>query len=173
MLYSLDGDRPEIAAPDCYVAPTALLIGRVKLMPRASIWFGAVLRGDAELIAIGTGSNVQDNSVLHTDPGFPLTLEEDVTVGHLATLHGCVVGAGSLIGMGATVMNGTRIGRNCLIGARALITEGKDIPDGSIVRGSPGKIVGEVTPDHIDMMAKTAQSYRDRAAHYRLHLEAI
>lgn len=165
MQYRLGSDEPEIA-PGCFIAPNASIIGRVRVMPRASIWFGAVLRGDAELIAIGNGSNVQDNSVLHTDPGFPLTLEENVTIGHLAIVHGCTIGAGSLIGMGATIMNGATIGKNCLIGARTLITEGKDIPDNSVVRGSPGKIVGEISDAHLLMIAATAQSYRDRAQRY-------
>jgi carbonic anhydrase/acetyltransferase-like protein (isoleucine patch superfamily) len=170
MLYKLGNYRPQIDAADCYVAPGATVIGHVRLMPRASVWFGAVIRGDNELITIGTGSNIQDNAVLHTDPGFPLTIDEDVTVGHLATLHGCMIGAGSLIGMGATIMNGTRIGRNCLIAARSLITEGNEIPDGSLVRGSPGKVVGTVSQAHLEMMAQAAQSYRDRAIRYREEL---
>jgi carbonic anhydrase/acetyltransferase-like protein (isoleucine patch superfamily) len=161
----LEGLAPEIAA-DAYVAPTACLIGDVRLGPQASVWFGAVLRGDNAPITIGAGSNVQDNSVLHADPGFPLVLEENVTVGHLVMLHGCTVGSGSLIGIGAVVLNGVRIGRNCLISAKALAPEGMQIPDNSIVRGVPGRIVGEVTDRHLAMMAQAARSYQARIRRY-------
>jgi carbonic anhydrase/acetyltransferase-like protein (isoleucine patch superfamily) len=172
MRYRLGPDEPTIA-DDCFIAPTASIIGRVSVMQGASVWFGAVLRGDSEPIAIGPGSNVQDNAVLHTDPGFPLVIEENVTIGHLAMVHGCTVGAGSLIGMGATVMNGAKIGKNCLIGACSLITEGKEIPDNSVVRGSPGKVVGEVSEAHLAMLAATAKSYQDRAQRYRSTFEPI
>ncbi|MDB5367979.1 MAG: hypothetical protein JWM77_3906 [Rhodospirillales bacterium] len=169
MRYALGDD--EVTLDDsAYVAPSATLIGRVQLAARASVWFGAVLRGDEDTIFIGEGSNVQDNCVLHTDQGFPMTVGDGVTIGHLAILHGCIIGAGSLIGMGSTLMNGVRIGRNCLIGARTLLTEGKEIPDNAVVRGSPGKIVGEVTETQIAMMQAGALSYRERAAQYRVKL---
>ena len=144
MIYRLDEAAPQIGE-GVYVAPSAILIGDVRLAAGASIWFGAVLRGDNESLTIGARSNVQDNAVLHADPGFPLVLEEDVTVGHLAMLHGCRIGAGSLVGIGAVILNGAVIGRNCLISAKALIPEGKIIPDNSVVRGMPGQVVGEVS----------------------------
>ncbi len=165
MLIELDDLAPRFGE-GAYVAPSACLIGDVRLGRAASVWFGAVLRGDNAPIVVGDGSNVQDNSVLHADPGFPLVLEPNVTVGHLAMLHGCTVGAGSLIGIGAVVLNGARIGRNCLISAKALVTEGTVLPDNSIVRGVPGRVVGEVTDAHRAMMAGAAQSYRDRSGRY-------
>jgi len=165
VLLQLEELRPQLAA-DAYVAATACLIGDVRLGARASVWFGAVLRGDNEPITVGEGSNVQDNSVLHADPGFPLVLAENVSVGHLAMLHGCTVGAGSLIGIGAVVLNGARIGRNCLIAAKSLVPEGLEIPDNSIVRGIPGRVVGEVSEKHLAMMARAATSYQDRIQRY-------
>ncbi|RAK60280.1 gamma carbonic anhydrase family protein [Phenylobacterium hankyongense] len=165
MRVELEGLKPQVAE-DAYVAPTACLIGDVRLGPRSSVWFGAVLRGDNEPITIGAGGNVQDNSVLHADPGFPLVLEDNVSVGHLAMLHGCHVGAGSLIGIGAVVLNGARIGRNCLVSAKALVPEGFEVPDNSIVRGVPGRIAGEVSERHLAMMARAAQSYQVRIRRY-------
>ena len=173
-LYALDGVAPEL--PDDashYIAPGARVIGRVILGPDVTIWFNAVLRGDNEAITLGRGTNVQDGAVFHTDPGFPLTLGEGVTVGHSAVVHGCTVGDGSLIGMGAMVLNGARIGRNCLIGAKALVTEGKEIPDNSLVMGSPGKIVRELDAEAIAGLARTAEGYRARGARYRAGLEAL
>ena len=141
-LYALDGVAVETPASGRFwVAPTATLVGRVILREDASVWWGAVLRGDNEPIVVGEGSNVQDGAVLHTDMGSPLTIGRQVTVGHLAMLHGCEIGDGSLVGIGAVVLNGARIGRGCLIGAKALIGEGKAIPDGSVVLGSPGRVV--------------------------------
>ena len=141
-LYSLDGVAVETPASGRFwVAPNATLVGRIILRENASVWFGAVLRGDNEPIIVGENSNVQDGAVLHTDMGSPLTLGRDVTVGHLAMLHGCEVGDGSLIGIGAVVLNGARIGRGCLIGAKALVGEGKVIPDASMVLGAPGRVV--------------------------------
>ena len=142
-LYSLDGSSPQIHET-AWVAETAVLIGQVELDAEASIWFGAVLRGDNEIIAIGMRSNIQDNAVLHTDRGFPLSVGEGCTIGHKAMLHGCTIGENTLVGMGATILNGARIGRNCLIGANALITEGKVVPDNSLVVGSPGKVLREL-----------------------------
>src|SRR5215210_2521730 len=138
-VYSLDGVTPEWReGSECWIAPTAVLIGQVRLKRDASIWFGAVLRADDELIEIGERSNVQDNCVFHVDPGYPLTVGADCTIGHQAMVHGCTIGSNTLIGMCATVLNGARVGRNCLIGADALITENKVIPDNSVVMGAPG-----------------------------------
>ena len=146
MIYDLGSDRVEMD-DESWVAPGAIVIGKVILRKDASVWFGAVLRGDNEPITIGEGSNVQDGAVLHTDPGEPLTLGRDVTIGHKAMLHGCTVGDGSLIGIGAVVLNSAQIGKGCLIGAGALIPERKVIPDGSLVVGSPGKVIRELTEE--------------------------
>ena len=159
MRYTLDGIVPETASDQYWVAPTAVLIGKVRLEVDASVWWGAVLRGDNELITVGRGSNVQDGCVCHTDPGFPLVIGADVTVGHLAMLHGCTIGEGTLIGIGAIILNGAKIGRNCLIGAKALIAEGKVIPDNSLVMGMPGKIVGEVRPEQAERMRLGTERY--------------
>ena len=141
-LFELNGDQPRLPpAGEFWVAPSATLIGRVILKPGASVWFGAVVRGDNEWIEIGENSNVQDGAVLHTDPGSPLVLGRNVTVGHMAMLHGCRVGDNSLIGIGAVVLNNARIGSNCLIGAGSLIPEGREIPDNALVMGAPGKVV--------------------------------
>ncbi len=159
-LYALDGvavETPEDG--DCWVAPNATLIGRVILRRGASVWFNAVLRGDNEPIIIGENSNVQDGAVLHTDMGSPLTLGRDVTVGHLAMLHGCEVGDGSLVGIGAVVLNGARIGRGCLIGAKALIGEGKVIPDGAMVIGAPGRVVRTLDEQSRTQLAAGAAHY--------------
>jgi carbonic anhydrase/acetyltransferase-like protein (isoleucine patch superfamily) len=166
--YSIDGIAPLL--PDDgshWVAPDANVIGRVTLEENTSIWFGATLRGDAERITIGAGSNVQENSVLHTDAGFALTIGSGCTVGHKAMLHGCTLGANTLIGMNATVLNGARIGQNCLIGAGALITEGKVIPDGSLVIGTPGKVVRALTPEQIEGLRTSALHYQSNARRFR------
>ncbi|HEV2678970.1 MAG TPA: gamma carbonic anhydrase family protein [Rhodanobacter sp.] len=165
MQYRLEKRQP-VLEEGAYVAQSATLIGDVRLGNCASVWFGAVLRGDNESIIIGAGCNVQDNAVLHADPGFPLVLEDNVTVGHLAMLHGCRVGAGTLIGIGAVILNGAIIGRNCLIAAKTLIPEGKLIPDNTIVRGVPGRVVGEVLQKHLAMMDRATQSYLLRAKRY-------
>ncbi|MDR5652917.1 gamma carbonic anhydrase family protein [Ruixingdingia sedimenti] len=142
MIYALDGHAPRLPANgDVWVAPDANVIGKVVLMEGASVWFGATLRGDNEEIVVGRGSNVQENCVLHTDMGYPLTIGENCTIGHRVILHGCTIGDGALVGMGAVVMNGAKIGRGCLIGAGAIVTEGKEIPDGAMVLGAPGKVV--------------------------------
>ena len=159
-VFDLGPGRPELPGAGRYwIAPTAIVLGRVVLKADASVWFGAVLRGDNEPIVIGEGSNVQDGAVLHTDPGSPLVLGAGVTVGHLAMLHGCTVGDNSLIGIGAIVLNGARIGRDCLIGAKALITEGKEIPDGSLVMGAPGKVVRQLDARQIEGLKLGAQHY--------------
>ena len=158
--YSLGGAVPSLPADDEYwIAPNATVVGNVVLKKNASVWFGAVLRGDTEPITIGENSNVQDNSVLHTDIGQPLTIGDNVTVGHMVMLHGCTIGDGSLIGIGSIILNGARIGRNCIIGANSLITEGKEIPDNSMVMGSPGKVVRDLTPDQAAGLAAGAMHY--------------
>jgi carbonic anhydrase/acetyltransferase-like protein (isoleucine patch superfamily) len=166
VIYALDGIAPQIAA-SAWVAPDANLIGRVVLEDEASVWFGATLRGDNEEIRVGRGSNLQENCVLHTDMGFPLVIGADCTIGHKAMLHGCTIGAGSLIGMGATILNGARIGRGCLIGAGALVTEGKEIPDGSLVMGSPGKVVRVLDDEARARLLKSAEGYRANARRFR------
>ena len=167
-LYTLDDATPELPpGGEVWVAPGARLIGRVVLRPGASVWFNAVLRGDNEPIVLGEGSNIQDGCVCHTDPGFPLTLGPDVTVGHMAIVHGCTVGEGSLVGMGATVLNGAVIGRSVLVGAGALVTEGKRFPDGVLVVGRPAKVVRDLTPEEIARIRATAGGYRRNAARFR------
>lgn len=172
MIYSLDGIAPEIAE-DSWIAPDANVIGRVVLEAGASVWFGCTLRGDNEEIRIGPGSNVQENTVMHTDPGCPLRIGANCTIGHKAMLHGCLIGDGSLIGMGATVLNGAKIGKNCLIGACALITEGKEIPDGSLVMGAPGKIVRDLDDKAIAAFKATALHYQKNAARYRAGMRRV
>lgn len=166
MIYEIDDQRVH-AEGDHFVADTAVLIGNVLLRANASVWFNAVIRGDNELITIGENSNVQDGSVLHTDPGFPLTIGSGVTVGHKAMLHGCTIGDNSLVGINAVVLNGAKIGRNCLIGANALVTEGKEIPDNSMVLGSPGKVVRELTPEQIEGLRRSARHYVENARRFK------
>jgi carbonic anhydrase/acetyltransferase-like protein (isoleucine patch superfamily) len=172
MIYSLDSFAIETDGDDFWVAPTAVVIGKVRLRRNASVWWGAVLRGDNELITIGENSNVQDGTVMHTDPGFPLTVGRDVTIGHMAMLHGCEVGDGSLIGIGAVVLNGVKIGRNCLVGARSLLVEGKEIPDHSLVMGVPGKVVREVTAEQAARMKRGTEKYVENWRRYRAGLVA-
>ncbi|TDF78345.1 gamma carbonic anhydrase family protein [Pseudomonas sp. H9] len=165
MKYRL-GDLRVETHPNSWVAPTATLIGKVRLQAGANVWFGAVLRGDNELIDIGENSNVQDGTVMHTDMGSPLTLGKGVTVGHNAMLHGCTVGDHSLVGINAVILNGARIGKYCIIGANALIPEGKEIPDGSLVMGSPGKVVRELTDEQKKMLEASAAHYVHNAERY-------
>ncbi len=172
MIYAL-GDRIPTLSPSCWVAPTAVVVGDVRIEDDASIWWGAVLRAEAEAIRIGRGANVQDNAVLHVDPGFPLTLEEGVTVGHLAMVHGCTVGQGSLIGIGATVLNGARIGRECLIGAGALVPEGMEIPDRSMVLGTPARVVRTLHERDLARLRRPAETYRARWREYRGELRPL
>ncbi len=169
MKYRLGNARVE-QHPQSWVAPSATLIGKVRLEARASVWFGAVLRGDNELIHIGEDSNVQDGAVMHTDMGSPLTLGKGVTVGHNAMLHGCSVGDYSLVGINAVVLNGARIGKHCIIGANALIAEGKEIPDGSLVVGSPGKVVRELTEQQKKLLEASAAHYVQNARRYATDL---
>lgn len=166
MIWSLDGVTPDIH-PETWVAPDANLIGRVVLEEGASVWFCATLRGDNEEIRVGAGSNVQENCVLHTDMGFPLTIGANCTIGHKAMLHGCTIGDGSLIGMGATVLNGARIGRGCLIGAGALVTEGKEIPDGSLVIGAPGKVMRSLDAEAQARLLRSASGYQANMRRFR------
>jgi carbonic anhydrase/acetyltransferase-like protein (isoleucine patch superfamily) len=145
MKYFLGEHRVTTETEDYWIAPSASVIGKVILHDKASVWFGATLRGDNENIIIGERSNVQDNSVLHTDLGFPLSIGCNVSIGHMVMLHGCIIGDGTLVGIGSIILNGARIGENCLIGANSLITEGKKIPPNSLVMGAPGQIVREIT----------------------------
>ena len=155
------GDRlPTYPADGEYwIAPNAVVAGNVILKKNASVWFGAVLRGDNEPIVVGEHSNIQDNSVCHTDMGSPLTIGDNVTVGHMVMLHGCTIGDGALIGIGAVVLNGAKIGKNCLVGAGALVTEGKEFPDGVMILGAPAKVVRELAPEHAQRMGMGAMSY--------------
>ncbi|WP_420342781.1 gamma carbonic anhydrase family protein [Paenirhodobacter sp.] len=172
MIYELDGIAP-VLGQGAWVAPDANLIGKVVLEDAASVWFGATLRGDNEEIRVGRGSNIQENVICHTDMGYPLVIGPDCTIGHKAMLHGCIIGAGTLIGMGATVLNGARIGAGCLIGAGALITEGKEIPDGSLVMGAPGKVVRVLDAEARERLLKSAAHYRANAARFARGLRAV
>lgn len=171
-LYQLDGVQPQVHE-SAWVADSAQVIGAVTLESDASVWFGAVLRGDTETLRIGKGSNVQDGSVLHADVGQPLTVGESVTVGHQVMLHGCAIGDGSLIGIQAVVLNGARIGRYCLVGAGSLVTEGKEFPDGSMIMGSPARVVRQLTPEQIEGLKRSAASYMENARRFRLGLRKI
>jgi len=172
MIYALGDATPEISST-AWVAPGCHVIGRVTLCDKSSVWFGTTIRGDNEMILVGAGSNVQENCVLHTDMGYPLTIGEGCTVGHKAMLHGCTIGANSLIGMGATVLNGAQIGENCLIGAGALIPEGKVIPDGSLVVGVPGKVVRSLDDAAIEGLKQSALNYQMNAERFMKDLQAI
>ena len=166
-LYTLDGMQVEVPEEGTYwVAPNAIVIGNVKLGSLASIWFGAVVRGDNDLIEIGARTNIQDGSVLHTDKGFPMKIGEGCTVGHMAMLHGCTIAPNTLIGIGATVLNGAQIGANCIIGAHSLIPEGKVIPDNSLVMGTPGRVVREVSAEEAGHLKELSQHYVDNLARY-------
>ncbi len=168
-IYQLDGIAPRIAA-SAWVADSAQVIGDVELGADSSIWFGCVLRGDSASLTLGRGSNIQDGSVLHADVGQPLVVGEHVTVGHKVMLHGCTIGDESLIGIGAVVLNGARIGKHCLVGAGALVTEGKEFPDGSMLVGSPAKVVRQLTPAQIEHLKRSAQHYIENARRFRAGL---
>jgi len=167
VLYQLEDRRVLAEDEEYWVADSAMVMGSVLLRKGASVWFNAVLRGDTELITVGENSNVQDGAVLHTDPGCPLVIGSNVTIGHKVMLHGCEIGDNSLIGINAVVLNRARIGRNCIIGANALITEGKEIPDNSMVMGSPGKIVRQLSEREVAGLAVSAAHYRENAARFR------
>jgi carbonic anhydrase/acetyltransferase-like protein (isoleucine patch superfamily) len=173
-VYALEGVTPEFPEGGSYwVAPGAVLVGRVRLLKNASVWFGAVLRGDNDWITVGENSNVQDNSVVHTDPGQPTTIGANVTIGHKAILHSTIVGDNSLIGMGSTLLNRSRIGRNCLIGANTLIPEGKEIPDNSLVLGAPGRVVRQLTGAQIAMLQISADIYVKNYRRFRHELREL
>ena len=171
-IYELDGIAPTLAS-GAWVADSAQVIGQVTLEENVSVWFGTVIRGDSEHIRIGCGSNIQDASVLHADTGVPLTLGENVTVGHQVMLHGCTVGDGTLIGIGAIVLNHAKIGKNCLVGAGALVTEGKEFPDGVMILGSPARVARQLTPEQIAGMQRIAKHYVDNAVRFRQGLKKI
>ena len=167
MIYDLEKNVSEISA-DSWVAPNAIIIGKVKLEKNSSIWFNAVLRGDIEKIVIGENSNIQDGSVLHTDPGYPLTVGKGVTVGHMVMLHGCEISDDTLIGIGSTILNKAKIGKNCIIGANTLVTENKVIPDNSLVLGSPGKVIRKVTDEEIKVIRENAKHYVKNSKRYKI-----
>ena len=159
MIYKLEGRRVEMRGEGQWVAPNATVIGSVVLGANSSVWFGAVIRGDNDLIEIGDNTNVQENSVLHVDPGVPMKIGNGVTVGHKVMLHGCTIGDNSLIGINAVVLNKAKIGKNCIIGAHALVPEGMEIPDNSLVMGAPGKVVKQLTPEQVALIKASAQGY--------------
>lgn len=173
-LYTIDAIAPRLpAAGRYYVAPGAHLIGRVELKEDANVWFNCVLRGDNEWITIGARTNIQDNSVLHTDMGFPLTIGDDCTIGHNVILHGCSIDDGTLIGMGTTILNGARIGKNCLVGANALITEGKEFPDNSLIVGAPAKVIRTLGDEARARHLASARHYVENGRRYATGLVAI
>jgi carbonic anhydrase/acetyltransferase-like protein (isoleucine patch superfamily) len=172
MLYALDNISPTTAG-NYYVSPGASVIGDVHLGEDTSVWFGAVLRGDVEHIEIGRGSNIQDGSVLHTDPGAPLVLEEYVTIGHMVMLHGCRIGKNSLVGIGSTILNHATVGKNSIVGAHTLVTEGKSFPDGVLILGTPAKVARELTEAEIAGLPTYASRYMKRAERYRTALTRI
>ena len=172
MIFKL-GEHQPLIADNCFVAPSASLIGSVEVAAHASVWFNCVLRGDNDAIKIGEGANIQDGSVLHVDPGYPITVGRNVTIGHKVMMHGCTIGENSLIGMNAVVLNGAKIGKNCLIGANTLITEHTEIPDGQLVMGSPGKVVKALDQATIDMIKAGATHYIDNNKRYREELQLV
>ena len=171
-LYQLDTLSPTVHE-SAWVADNAQVMGNVHLAEDSSVWFGVVIRGDTETISVGRGSNIQDNSVLHADMGLPLTIGENVTVGHQVMLHGCTVGDGSLIGIQAVVLNGAKIGKNCLVGAGSLVTEGKEFPDGSMILGSPAKAVRQLSPEQIEGLKMSAKHYVDNARRYKTGIKKV
>jgi len=171
-IYQLDNTTPSVH-PTAFVASSAEVMGNVSLAADSSIWFGTIIRGDNEPITIGEGSNIQDASVLHSDHGKPLTVGKRVTVGHGVMLHGCTVGDESLIGIGAVVLNGAKIGKNCLVGAGSLVTEGKEFPDGSMIMGSPAKVVRQLSPEQQEGLRQSAQHYIDNARRFQTGLNKI
>ncbi len=171
-IYRFERHMPDVA-PDAYVADNATVLGRVRLGAKASVWFGASVRGDNDDIAIGAGSNVQDGAVLHVDPGFPMKIGERVSIGHQAMLHGCTIGDGALIGIQAIVLNGAVIGEQSLVGAGALVTEGKQFPPRSLILGAPAKVMRELTEQDLRMLKAAADSYIERSARYRASLVRV
>jgi carbonic anhydrase/acetyltransferase-like protein (isoleucine patch superfamily) len=171
-IYKLDGVSPELDH-DCWIAPDAVLIGKVRILKGASIWFGAVLRGDNDWITIGPDSNVQDHSIIHADPGLPVTIGRGVTIGHRVTVHSARVGDNALIGMGAILLNGSVIGNNCLVGAGALVTEGKVFEDGKLILGTPARAMREMTPEQVAGITRSAAIYVANARRYAEGLKPV
>ena len=171
-VYALGDVKPEIA-DDVWIAPDASVVGRVSLGKGCGVWFGTAIRGDNEPITIGNGTNVQELTVMHTDPGFPITIGENCTIGHRAILHGCTIGDGSLIGMGAIVLNGAKIGNGCLVGAGALVTEGKEFPDNSLIVGSPAKVVRQLDEAAVARLKASAGHYTANAARFARDIKQI
>jgi carbonic anhydrase/acetyltransferase-like protein (isoleucine patch superfamily) len=171
MIYSLGDKRVVLEGDGHFIAPNAAVIGDVTLHPRSSVWFSCVLRGDADRIEVGEGSNIQDGAVIHADPGHPAVIGANVTVGHNAMVHGCSIGDGTLVGINAVVLNGAKVGRCCLIGANALVTEGMEIPDGSLVLGSPAKVRKTLSPEMQEALALNADHYMTNAVRYTDELE--
>lgn len=171
-LYELDGKAPEFADEKSnWIAPDATIIGNVNIGRNVGIWFGTVIRGDNENITIGDDTNVQENTIMHTDPGLPLSIGEGCTIGHRALLHGCTIGNNSLIGMGAIILNGAKIGNNCLVGAGSLVTEGKEFPDNSLIVGSPAKAVRTLDDDAVNRLKLSAAHYVENARRFRKGLK--
>lgn len=171
MIYRLGERRPKTATNRYWVAPNATLIGSVELGDNVSVWFNAVIRADNDVIRLGDNTNIQDGAVLHVDAGTPMTLGEGVTVGHQVMLHGCTIGDNSLIGIGAVVLNRAKIGRNCIIGANALVPEGMEVPDNSVVLGSPGRVVKEISEKHVAMLREGWEHYVEHSRHYENDLQ--
>ena len=171
-IYQLGEHAPDID-PSAYITDNANIIGKVKIEAKASIWFDVTIRGDNELITVGENSNVQESCVLHTDPGCPLTISKNVTIGHQAMLHGCTIGEGSLIGIQAVILNGAKIGKNCLVGAGALVTEGKTFPDNSLIVGAPAKAIRTLTEEDIARMHGNTDNYVKRGQSYKTNLKRI
>jgi carbonic anhydrase/acetyltransferase-like protein (isoleucine patch superfamily) len=172
MRYALGEHEPQIAE-SAYIAPTATVIGQVTIGPEASVWWGAVIRGDVDRITIGSGTNVQDGTIIHCDQGIPTTIGREVTIGHGCVIHGCTIGDHCLIGMGSTILNGARLGENCLVGAGSLITEGKEFPPGSVIMGRPARLVREVGEPELAMIRRGADNYRRNAQRYRRELREV
>jgi carbonic anhydrase/acetyltransferase-like protein (isoleucine patch superfamily) len=171
-IYQLDDQTPNVAE-SAWVADNAQVMGAVKIEADASVWFGVTVRGDTETIEIGEGSNIQDGSVMHADHGKPIKVGKHVTVGHMVMLHGCTIGDESLIGIGAVVLNGAKIGKNCLVGAGSLVTEGKEFPDGSMIMGTPAKVVRELSPEQIEGLRQSARHYVENARRFKAGLKKI
>jgi carbonic anhydrase/acetyltransferase-like protein (isoleucine patch superfamily) len=173
-IYAIDGKSPEFEDRDSnFIAPDATLIGNIHVGRDVSIWFGAAIRGDNEKIAIGAGSNVQEHTIMHTDPGFALTIGEGCTIGHRAMLHGCTIGDNSLVGMGAIILNGAKIGRNCLVGAGALVTEGKEFPDNSLIVGQPAKVARTLDDASAARLGMSAQHYVNNGKRFAKGLREV
>ncbi len=173
MLYQIDGKSPELRGEGHFVAPNAAVIGDVVLGAGSSVWFSVVIRGDNDTIRIGERTNIQDGTVCHSDPGFPLVIGDSVTVGHNAMVHGCTIGDGTLVGINAVVLNGAKVGRNCVIGANSLVPEGMEIPDGSLVMGVPARIKRELTPEQQEHFSSNANHYVDNAVRFNATLKAL